>query len=180
MPAEVINLLLQVAAMAPLVSTPLFAASLWLGLLQIKKNRENQLRATAIALWDKYLDRTMQFPKFAYPEGFKESFNYEERKIDGSAEEFERYEWFVAALMRTSNEILGSYDRSEERNNMVRRNIGYHERYIYWRTNEKNPPTIFKDLGSDVRKIVDDIANKSGNEAGEDKRLGEPHAPATP
>ena len=54
---------------------------------------------------------------------------------------------------------------------MVRRNIGYHRKYIYWRMNEKDPPAIFKDLGPDVRRIVDDIADKEAA-----KRLAESHA----
>ena len=57
---EVYDFLVKLAAIVPIVSAFIFIASLWVGVLQIRKNRENQLRATAIALWDKYLDRAIQ------------------------------------------------------------------------------------------------------------------------
>jgi hypothetical protein len=153
MTAEVFAFLEKHAALAPFASTLILATSLWVGLLQIRKNRENQLRASAIALWDKYLDRTIQYPKFAFPEGFEDSLRYlEEQRIDDSRETFEQYEWFVAGLLRTSSEILGSYDKSPERYNMVRRNICYHKRYIKYK-----PSGFFKDLGPGVESILTEI-----------------------
>lgn len=154
MSPEVINFLQRLGALAPLASALIFAISLFLALRQIRNNRENLLRATAISLWDKYPDRTIQYPKFACPDSFKSLFNYERREFDGDAEAFERYEWFVAALMRSSNEILRSYDKSTERNNMVRRNIRYHREYILYKGRD-----FFQDLGPDVRGIVTDIAD---------------------
>jgi len=142
----------------------IFAASLILAWRQIRNNRENQLRATAVALWDKYLDRTIQYPEFAYPEGFKELFDYENRTFRKKAKEFERYEWFVASLMRTSNEILCSYDRTDERNNMVRRNLLYHREYIAYKGRD-----FFQDLGQEVRGIVTEIANEHGRKLEEGK-----------
>ena len=162
MSAEVYDFLLKLAALAPIASIAsalIFIASLWIGVLQIRKNRENQLRATAVSLWDKYLDRTMQYPKFAFPERFENSFNYKRQEIDDSAEKYEQYEWFVAALMRTSNEILRSYDKSHERNSMVRRNIRYHKKYI-----TSKGHNFFQDIGHDVRKIVTEIADEQKKE----------------
>lgn len=154
--AEVINFLMRLAALAPLASALIFATSLFLAFRQIRNNRENQLRATAIALWDKYLDRTIQYPKFAVPKRFEKSYNYKSQEIDDSDEKYEQYEWFVAALMRTSNEILCSYDKSPERNSMVRRNIRYHKKYIIHKGQ-----AFFQDLGPDIRKIVIEIADEN-------------------
>lgn len=145
-----------VTALMSIVSALIFAVSLRIGLLQIRKNRENQLRASAIALWDKYLDRTIQYPKFAYPDGFEKSFEkLEEKEIDESREKFEQYEWFVAALIRTSNEILASYDDTPQRQSMVERNIEYHRRYIAYKKS-----TFFRDLGPEVGKILTKAEDK--------------------
>lgn len=168
--AGIFDFLRNLAPIAQIGSTLIFAISLWIGFLQIRRNRENQLRATAITLWDKYLDRTIQYPTFACPEGFEKSFEkLEERKIDGCSKEFERYEWFVASLIRTSNEILASYDNSPERHNMVRRNIGYHKRYIRYKTS-----AFFMDLGPDVWKIVVEAEDQHRQEI-QVKKVDIPH-----
>ncbi|HEX8472727.1 MAG TPA: hypothetical protein VF666_01715 [Pyrinomonadaceae bacterium] len=165
MPAELITSLKELAAIAPLASALIFAASLGVGVYQILKNRENQRRATAIALWDKYLDRTIQYPIFAFPKRFEQFFDFDRQEIDGSPEKFEQYEWFVAALIRTSNEILGSYDKRKQRYDMVKRNIEYHKRYIAFKTS-----IFFKDLGPEVENIVKKIEDEYKRKIEDEKR----------
>src|SRR5437868_34378 len=123
---------------APAFSVLVFFISVVVAIFQIWLSRVVQKTSTATNLWDSYLVRALQFPVFAYPPNFPNKFKYEERKIDGQLVKFERYEWFVSSMLRTSDEILRAFDRSDHRAIIIARNIYYHRAYMKWRWGVEN------------------------------------------
>jgi hypothetical protein len=142
-------------------------ASVILAARSLALSRENQRRTTASNLWDSYLGRAIEFPEFAYPEAFFEQYDFKNRTYKGKKEEFERYEWFLSALLRSSDDIIESYDKTDERILLVERNIGYHRHYISWRINQKRLHDYLDEFGPKIteilRKISADVAlDKAG------------------
>jgi hypothetical protein len=151
---------------APLISSFVLTLSLLVSIVttivQLVITRRLQMRTAATTLWDHYLDRAIERPMFAFPENpaFARKLDVEHQKFDGQECEFERYEWFVSALLRTSDETLRAFDPSDHRAIIIARNIFYHRRYVRWRW-PLWQKTYFANLGDKVQTIVRNIATST-------------------
>jgi hypothetical protein len=118
--------------------------SLVVAIIALLVNRKIQQRLKAQDLWSTYLQKAIEYPALAYPPGHAQLFNYDAKTIlnaqgDHDRREFERYEWLLSYLLKTSKEILAHYSHDEFWTKTIRRNIRYHKAYLAIRRNEQLP-----------------------------------------
>src|SRR6476659_1903823 len=90
------NLVMAVAAIAALIYAH----------LQSSEGRRAAREANAHELWRDYLRLAFDHPKLADPSLHLADFDYDDLTIDGSAELFQKYEWFIGAMLDACVEIL--------------------------------------------------------------------------
>lgn len=145
---------------AAIVSAASFVTSLVIALLQIRRARHVQRYAAATQLWDGYLGRSIKYPAFAYPPNFSDRFSFEERTFDKSKEEFERYEWFVSAFLRTADEIINHFDGGDHRAKIVQLNLKYHKKYLAWRKSREIENDYIELFSKKLREMIATAINQ--------------------
>lgn len=156
----VINLLIE----PPQRVTPIILfLSLVVAIIALLVNRKTQQRLKAQDLWSTYLQKAIEYPFLAYPPGHAENFDYDAKTVrndDGKPDrrEFERYEWFLSYLLKTSKEILEHYSHDDFWTKTIRRNIRYHKKYLAQRTKEELDDDDYIRLsGTAVNHLIDEI-----------------------
>jgi hypothetical protein len=142
------------ANVATILSVLCFVVSLIIAIVQINRARHVQRYAAATQLWDGYLGRSIQYPAFAYPPAFSERFSFEKRTFDNCQEEFERYEWFVSAFLRTSDEIITEFDDGHHRAKIVQLSLSYHIEYLRWRKDRKIQNDYIELFSPKLQKMI--------------------------
>lgn len=97
--------------------------------LQISEGRKAERQANAHELWRDYLRLAFDNPKFADPGFNLAKFDYEDLTIDGSRELFQKYEWFIDAVLDACEEILEVLP-SKEWQATVRIQLRLHRDYL--------------------------------------------------
>ena len=108
------------------------------------------------------MQKAIEYPVLAYPLGHTERFDYDKKTVlDASGQpdsrEFERYEWFLSYLLKTSREILEHYSHDQFWKKSIRRNIRYHKAYSAKRRQSQLPNDYIALSGPDVNRLIDEI-----------------------
>jgi hypothetical protein len=150
----------HLAYVANIVSAVCFVASLAVALYSMRRAFRTQRYSIASQLWDAYLARAIQYPRFAYPDSFLDLYDYQKKTFESKREEFERYEWFVSALLRTSEEVLSEFDAEHGRSETAFRSIKYHKKYLAWRRDQKIEDDYIDALSPKVRRLIDRVLDQ--------------------
>jgi hypothetical protein len=97
--------------------------------LAITESRRAERHANAHELWRDYLRLAFEHPNLADPSLHLADFDYHKLTIDGSAELFQRYEWFVGTLLDACVEILDFMPTKEWRATL-RSQLQLHRDYL--------------------------------------------------
>jgi hypothetical protein len=97
--------------------------------LAITESRRAERHANAHELWRDYLRLAFEYPKLADPSLHLAEFDYHKLTIDGSAELFQKYEWFMGALLDACVEIL-DYMPTKEWRATMRAQLRLHRDYL--------------------------------------------------
>ena len=96
----------SISAIAGSVTALCFGISLCIAWRQINKARQTQAETTARNIYNDYLVQSFNNPVFSYPLTYLDKFDFNNKKVNGTIEDFERYEWFVSILITSMREIL--------------------------------------------------------------------------
>ena len=135
--------LLGVAALA-------LAVAFW----QIRATQRSTREATAKAIWHDYEKLCFENPTFANVELLgTNAINTTQGNINGDRVCFERYQWFVAAMLGAADEIIATFGREDDWRRYVKHHLQYHKPYL--------KSSCFEPLQLEVshglRKMIDDL-----------------------
>lgn len=160
------EMLKEAKEIAPIISAAVLflslLVSLGVALWTINRNRMIQQQLKAQDLWSTYLQKAIEYPALAYPPGHTDDFNYDNKTVlndEGKADkrEFERYEWLVSYLLKTSRENLEHFSHDEFWKKTIRRNIRYHKVYLALRRKLKLRDDFIELGGPNVTHLIDEI-----------------------
>jgi hypothetical protein len=157
-----------ISAAALVVATSIALGSAIIAYSSLKRVRRSQKEAQARGLFTDYQKLAMQYPIFAFPERFADRYDFANIAVNKSTEEFERYEWFISFLLVTAREILELYPDDEFWADAIRRNVGYHHKFIKWRASQS--PEWLAQKGKRVEKILREVSMRQTDNADETKR----------
>ena len=90
---------------------------------QLHAGLRGQREATAIGIWKDYLHLALQHPTLAAPREFLTT-------SSRGTEEFERYEWFVSAMLFACEQIVALSPDDRAWRDTVLSQLRYHKRYL--------------------------------------------------
>src|SRR5262245_47828887 len=105
--------IVELAKIAPLMTTLLAASAVDVASTQLGTNRAKQRETTAKGVFREYLKHAFDHPQFATPDY---------AKLRQAPDEYEKYSWFVAYLLWTSEEML-RYADSYGKDTTWKRNV---------------------------------------------------------
>jgi len=97
--------------------------------LQIAENKRAERRGNANELWRETLRLAFDNPKLSDPTLKLADFDYDARTIDGSIEQFQKYELYVDTILNASEEIL-EVSPTKEWDAAVRFQLKPHREYL--------------------------------------------------
>lgn len=143
------------------IITAIFAA------VQLAKAKRNQKESTARNIFNDYLKKSLDNPILAYPSKFSFMIDLDNKTINGSLAEFERYEWYISLLIFSMKEILDILGKDKYWKLTVKRQLGYHVDYFIWRRKnfkldkEAYVENDFIELAGDkVNSIINEIIKR--------------------
>lgn len=120
-----LEIVLAVASICiPIISTTEICVAVW----AIRANRRAQREQTARNAHLKHIELTIAHWTLAIPDPSQLDFNKE--MYNGTADEFDRYEWFVSFLLSTASYVWESVGREHSLARLMRLQIAYHWPYI--------------------------------------------------
>ncbi len=145
----------HLSAYAAVIATLAAVYSVHIARRQLDRAGHIQRQATASQLWDAYLTMAVRYPIFAFPANFIESFDFERREFNGSREEFERYEWFLSRLLRTTDEIIVEFGYADHRSKTALQDVAYHAIYFRWRKAKNYKPDYLYCLSKPLQVFIE-------------------------
>jgi hypothetical protein len=145
----------SISAVAGCVTAVCFVVSIIVAVIQIIKANRTSTESTARTIFNNYLAHAFNNPIFAYPSSYKCKFDLEHRKVDGTLDGFERYEWFVSIVVFSMREILDFLSHDEYWETTAKAQLSYHIDYFVWRRQQKIEADFARLAGSKVNVIID-------------------------
>ncbi len=110
------------------------AISVIIALTAYRTTRENQKEALVQKAYYDYAKMALDRPDLAFPP--RSAFDFEKQELNGSELEFERYEWFLSAMLVTVHFLMRMYPADEFWRTLTTNQISYHWQYLekFWTT----------------------------------------------
>jgi hypothetical protein len=125
--------------------------ALWFAIKQVRSSREDAREQTAKEIWKAYYLHSIDHPELANPELSK--LDFEKQELDGSRQEFYKYQWFVSFMLLACDEVLSLRGDGPDWDKFVENNVGYHRRYLNSRAFEKTQHLFSPKLLNKINEI---------------------------
>ena len=118
----------RVADYATIISACLAVASVMFVAYQITDFKINHKEALSVATWGDYERYSMDHPELSLMADTGE-FDFSRLTLDGSRENFERYEWYVSYMLWACVEI-GEIKKSDDWDTTIAEQLRRHKRFL--------------------------------------------------
>jgi hypothetical protein len=104
----------------------------WTSRAAYSANRENQQEALVQKAYYDYAKMTVDHPDLAFPP--RSALDYEKETLNGSELKFEKYEWFLSAMLVTVHFVMKIRPDNEFWKTLTTNQISYHWQYLdlFW------------------------------------------------
>jgi hypothetical protein len=133
----------------------LAALALAIAFWQVRAAQRSAREATARAIWHDYEKLCFENPTFANVDLLgTNAINTREGNINGDRVCFERYQWFVAAMLGAADEIIATFGSEDDWRRYVTHHLQYHKLYL---KSSCFQPLRFE-VSKELRNMIDQLS----------------------